>query len=236
MLVITHNNILLRCSNAPIAKGDVWVIHGFSKSGLTFKNAIDSALSSYHNIWIPDLPGFGAKPFQNHLAAVHDYIELLVNLITEKSMTPKIFMVVHSFGSVIATLIFEKLNEKIAGFISVEGNLTQAGSYFSGWAGQCDDDGQFQKEFKKLLNNKAKDRPEFECYFASATIADPKALTIFGKSSCDYAENEDAGNRFLSLQRPTLYLWGDVDTPLSTQNFIKNNFINNYLFKGTLIG
>jgi pimeloyl-ACP methyl ester carboxylesterase len=169
---------------------------------------------------------------QARFKIINEYAGLLANLITEKSTTSKIFLVAHSFGSVIATLICENLNEKVTGFISVEGNLTQADSYFSGWAGQYEDGEVFQQDFKKLLKYKSDERPEFEYYFASATIADPKALILLGKSSRNFTKNEDAGNRFLALQCPKLYIWGDVDTPAITRDFIINKSINNYLFKG----
>ncbi|HEY4875482.1 MAG TPA: alpha/beta hydrolase [Puia sp.] len=232
MLVTTQNNIFLRYSKAPISNGDIWIIHGFSESGLSFKNVFESSIAGVYNVWIPDLPGFGASPYQDQLTTIHEYVELLTNLIGEKSKNQKKFLIGHSFGSVIACLLCEKPELQISGLASVEGNLTEADFYFSGWAGQYEDGEQFQKKFKALLLDKAKDRSEFEHYFAAATIADPKALTALGRSSCDFSKSEDAGNRFLSVKCPIFYLWGDVDTPPITQKFIKERLLNNYHFAG----
>jgi pimeloyl-ACP methyl ester carboxylesterase len=224
------NNSLIRFYKSEDAKSDIFIIHGFGESGLSFANALESEVAKQNNIWITDLPGFGASPYQNKFISIEDYISHLIALIKATATTQNIFLVGHSFGGVIATILCERL-EKAKGFISIEGNLTQADSYFSGWAGQYDDGIKFQQDFKKLLFDKAKTRPEFEHYFASATIANSNAFIVLGKASRILTKNEDAGKRYINLNIPKLYLWGEVDTPLITQQFIENNKILHHCFK-----
>ncbi len=232
MKITACNNTIIRYSKVKKPKADIWIIHGFSESGLSFANAFDSELSKDYNIWIPDLPGFGASPYNRKLTTIHKYVTHLSYLITKRSTTQTIYIIAHSFGAVIATLLCECMNETIKAVVSVEGNLTNDDSYYSGWAGQYEDGEQFKQDFKELLQNKAKDRPEFEHYFVSATMAHPAAMLVLGKGSKEYTNNNDAGDRFLSLSCPTLYIWGDIDTPLITQKYIKENILFNYLFKG----
>jgi pimeloyl-ACP methyl ester carboxylesterase len=225
------NNSIIRCKQVDSANADIFIIHGFGESGLSFSNALDSTLANQNNIWITDLPGFGASPYQCNFTTIEDYLLHLENLIKATAITNKIILIGHSFGGVIATLLCERLEGLIQGIISVEGNLTQADSYFSGWAGQYDDGVKFKQDFTKLLFDKAKTRPEFELYFASAIIADPKAFIVLGKASRLLTKNEDAGNRYIDLKIPKLYLWGDVDTPLVTQQFIDKNDLIHYCLK-----
>jgi pimeloyl-ACP methyl ester carboxylesterase len=163
------SNSIIRYSQSKNAKSDIFIIHGFGESGLSFANALESVIAKQNNIWITDLPGFGASPYQNSFTSIEDYLTHLITLIKTTATTQNIFLIGHSFGAVIATILCEKLANSVKGFVSIEGNLTQADSYFSGWAGQYDDGIKFQQDFKKLLFDKAKTIPEFcICYYCKS--------------------------------------------------------------------
>jgi pimeloyl-ACP methyl ester carboxylesterase len=76
-VIIAIENIFLRTKKNPGAKGDIWFIHGFGDSGQCFKEVFSSGLARRFNIFVPDLPGFGASPFKKP-ASVKYYSDLLV--------------------------------------------------------------------------------------------------------------------------------------------------------------
>ena len=54
----------------------------------------------------------------------------------------------------------------------------------------------------------------------------------WAKTSQAYIKDNQCGNEFKHLSCKKIYIWGDVDTPGPTEEFIKNQKIPNKLYKG----
>ncbi len=70
MKIKTPNGLFIRHNTIEKNRQSIWFFHGFADSGLAYKEVFDSSLSTEFNLYVVDLPGFGASPINN------DYISL----------------------------------------------------------------------------------------------------------------------------------------------------------------
>lgn len=215
------NNILINTKNSSNAFGDIWFIHGFGGSSLSFRKLFSTNLKNYFNLFVPDLPGFGGSPLQPEHTSLESTSSLLLELIRQVSEKGTIYLVAHSIGSIIGTWVAQKLKHRIGGYFCIEGNLTRSDAYFSGLAVQYKTADQFFHEFGDRIYNMAKGSEAFQTYFASVCHAHPEAMMGWSKSSVIHSTIERSGNEFASLDCAKLYYWGKEDTPTETQEFIK---------------
>ena len=213
------------------AIGDIWFIHPFGESGLCYIEAFKSKLIETHNLFIPDLPGFGATPNYGNPLTVSGLYEKLKLLIENNAATNNLFIIAHSVSGILGTMVSKYFKEKVKLYISIEGNLTTKDSYYSSLPIHHDKEA-FYKIYTESVIEKAKDRDDFRRYLASIQFASVDSLYEWGKSTKDYIKDDLAGREYMELECPTIYLWGDKDTPKETQEFILNNGIRNVFFKG----
>jgi len=227
------NQVFLRICRTPNSKIDVWLIHGFGESGLSFREAFDSKLSDSFNLFVPDIPGFGASPMQPGLTSLQDSTDCLEKLINETSKGKQIYIVAHSLGGVIGTWICQRLGPQVQKFVSIEGNMTTADAFFSGLAKDFDEPSDFhslliEKVISRLGNDESMHR-----YYASIRFSNPESLWNWGKTGAEATGEIKAGEEFNGLTCNKIYLWGDKSTPEQTKQFLAKNKVPNYCFLGS---
>ncbi len=223
-------NTFFRLNKIDEAKGDIWLIHPFGESGLCYSEVFKSKLVENYNIFIPDLPGFGVTPNYGNPLTVDGLFEKLKQLIENISKTDNLHIVAHSVSGILGTRLSKYLREKIKLYISVEGNLTTADSYYSSLPIHHDKD-EFYKIFTNSVFENVKSRDDFKRYSASIQFANIDSLYEWGKSTKDYIKDNLPGKEFMELECPKIYIWGDKDTPKETQEFIAENNIPNVFLK-----
>lgn len=227
------NNIFISTKNSSNALGDIWFIHGFGGSSLSFRKLLSTNLKNHFNLFVPDFPGFGDSPFQPEKTSLESVSQVLMELIHHVSEKETIYLVTHSIGSIIGTWVARKLKRRIGGYFCIEGNLTQADAYFSGLAVQYETAQQFYHEYLERIFNMSKGSEAFQKYFASVCHAHPEAMMGWSKSSVIHSNIERSGNEFASLDCDKLYYWGKENTPTQTQEFIKSSSLPNKEFSNS---
>ena len=212
------------------AIGDIWFIHPFGESGLCYIEAFKSKLIEAYNLFIPDLPGFGASPNYGNPLTVDGLYEKLKQLIEDNSETNNLFIIAHSVSGILGTRLSKYFNEKVKLYISIEGNLTTTDSYYSSLPINHNKE-EFYDIFIKSVFENAQNRDDFRRYLASIQFASIDSLYKWGKSTKDYIQDDLPGKEFMELVCPKIYIWGDKDTPKETQEFIANNAIPNVFLK-----
>ena len=228
MKIITHHNIFLRCSGEIEAPKDIWLLHGFGESGLSFREVMASSLANSYRLLCPDMPGFGVSPFDSNIESLRDLYQVILQLIREVSGDRPIVIMAHSMAGILGTWLCEELQNQVVYYINIEGNLDHVDCFFSGKANDYDDPNVFYHNFCQDLA-KVRNNVSLERYYASVLLADPLAMYRMGRSS--YLATAEAGAEFAALQTPKIYLWGDSSVSPSTQEFIRQHDLPNHRFE-----
>ena len=232
MKIKTIDNIFIRHNEIDASKQSLWFIHGFADSGLAYREVFDSLLVNDFNIYVLDLPGFGVSPANPNFPTIKAQADLLSNIISEETKNQTdINIVAHSIGSLIGTWISKHLNDRINYYFNVEGNLTEADSYFSSKPLNFETIEGFTNSFEKEIFEAAQYEERYKRYYSSLRFATTEGMKNWSFTSQVHIKDNLCGIEFKNLNCNKIYIWGDMDTPKETQDFILENNIPNRLFK-----
>ena len=233
MKIKIHDNLFIRHNEIDNNRQSIWFLHGFADSGLAYQEVFTSNIATDFNIYVVDLPGFGSSPINNDFISIKEQSDLLSHIIEkETEHRRKINIVAHSIGALIGTWVCEKQSKKINCFFNIEGNLTEADSYFSSKPLKFNNSKEFISHFEKEIFEIAIKEERFRRYYSSLRFASPEGMRNWSISSQEHIKNNKCGLDFKNLSCNKIYLWGDLDTPKETQDFIKKSEIPNKLYRG----
>ncbi|MEM6800496.1 MAG: alpha/beta fold hydrolase [Bacteroidota bacterium] len=233
MNIFIRHNIFIRSNQIKRDRPSIWLLHGFGDSGLAYKEVFESPLNEQLNIYIPDLAGFGVSPIHPQYITLKEQATLLARILKEESQqAQKINLLAHSIGALIGTWICQELGERINFYFNIEGNLTEADSYFSSKPLGFDSAAEFATSFQKEIFELAKLEERYKRYYSSLRFADPEGMRIWSLTSQEHIKDNRCGFEFMGLSCRKIYLWGDKDTTRESQDFIKEHNIPNKLYKG----
>ncbi len=232
MNIRVEQNVFLRtCENANTQS--IWLVHGFAESSFSFIDLFKPPLQDHFNLYAPDFPGFGATPLHAHGGSIDEASQILLDLIERISPEDRIYLVGHSFGAALCTQVAQQQPERIAAFVSIEGNLTEADAYFSGQATKHKTGAGFKEAFLRQVFEMAERSEALQRYYASVRLAHPAAMMQWGQASAQWSKTSVAGGEYKALACPTLYYWGAESTPEQTQQYIKSEGLVNKRFEGS---
>ena len=227
------NDLFIRHNKIDESKQSIWLLHGFGDSGLAYKEVFDSPLTDMLNVYVVDLPGFGASPINSNYLSIKAQSKLLKGVIEALSGDKqKINVVAHSIGGLIGTWVCQNLEGRIHYYFNIEGNLTEADSYFSSKPLSFDSADDFAQSFIHEIFEKAWDNESYRRYYSSLRFANPEAMRNWSLTSQEHIKSNQCGEEFKSLSCQKLYIWGDLDTSHESQLFIENHNIPNRLYEG----
>ena len=233
MKIKVLQNVFVRHNEIKEDRQSIWCIHGFADSGLAYLEIFESSLADDYNIYVVDLPGFGASPVHPDYISIKEQANLLIAIIREETKNQKeVNLVAHSLGGLIGTWVCQSLREKVNYYFSIEGNLTEADSYFSSKPLNYETAEAFSAAFNKEVFEKAKKEERYRRYYSSLRFASPKGMRNWSFTSQEFIKGNKCGQEFMDLNCNKVYIWGDPDTPEETQEFLKRNDIPNKLYKG----
>lgn len=233
MNILVRHNIFIRTNQIRPERQSIWLLHGFGDSGLAYTEVFESPLHKHFNIYVVDLPGFGVSPVQPDAISIKAQANLLSDIITKETVNQgKVNIVAHSLGGLIGTWVCATLGERIHYYFNIEGNLTEADSYFSSKPLQFDSAQEFANAFREELFEIAKGQERYKRYYSSVRFADPEGMRNWSLTSQEHIKANKCGTEFMALACKKVYIWGDVDTPKETQDYIRENEIPNQLYQG----
>lgn len=230
--ITTTDQVFIRTATAPGAAWDLWFLHGFGESGLSFCEAFASPLIQRYNIFVPDFPGFGASPYVEGAATIDGSVQVLGRLLATHSPQRSVVLLGHSLGGIVATRAAKTWSQQVRAVVSIEGNLTRADTFGTGKTVGVRDASAFHCEYCAAMLAQANGNEALLRYYASLRFADPRALVSWGQSCYEATGEQTSGEVYAALPCPTLYLWGDGNTPAQTQKFIHDFRLANHLFPG----
>jgi pimeloyl-ACP methyl ester carboxylesterase len=171
----------------------VWV-HGLGESSVSFEPVV-AAMPGFAHVLV-DLPGYGRSPWPEQasgLDAIADHLAAWLD--------PDAFVIGHSMGGVLATLIAER--RAVAGIVNVEGNLTAGDCHISGVAAAIDD------PVRALDTVREQNRDAPRSYQAALGFAMPAMLHRHAKDLVAISATNTLARRVAAV--PSLYVAGLFD-------------------------
>ena len=228
-----QQNVFMRTNQIRNDRQSVWFLHGFADSGLAYKEVFSSPLSKEFNIYVLDMPGFGVSPVHPDFVSIKEQANLITDIVKKETTNQnKVNLVAHSLGGIIGTWLCQNLEEKVNYYFNLEGNLTEADSYFSSKPLQFKSTEEFTVSFKKEIFETAKSQDRYKRYYSSVSFAEPEGMRNWSLTSQEHIKDNRCGIEFKELSCKKVYIWGDVDTPIETQRFIQENEVPNQLYRG----
>lgn len=233
MKITVRRNIFIRHNEITPSQQSIWLLHGFGDSGLAYQEVFNSSINENLNVYVVDLPGFGVSPLHPEYLSIKSQAQLLTEIIAEETLQQQpVNIVAHSLGALIGTWICQELGEKINCYFNIEGNLTEADSYFSSKPLGFHTAEEFADSFYQEIFDHAQSDERYKRYYSSVRFAKPEGMRNWSKSSQEYVKENRCGLEFAQLSCNKVYIWGDKDTPQETQNFITEQNIPDQLYKG----
>lgn len=233
MQIRVQHQVFMRTNHIRRDRQSIWFLHGFADSGLAYKEVFESPLNEAFNLYVIDFPGFGVSPIHPDYLSIKAQADLLTKIIREESQSQqKVNLVAHSLGAVIGSWVCRSLKDSINYYFNIEGNLTEADSYFSSKPLAFNSAKEFTASFKEEIFTLAQSEERYKRYYSSLRFAESEGMRNWSLSSQEHIKNNRSGIDFMELSCKKKYIWGDVDTPKETQAFIRKNEIPNQLYKG----
>jgi pimeloyl-ACP methyl ester carboxylesterase len=100
------------------------LLHGLGASGDFWGGGYD-ALASGHRVVVPDLPGFGRRPWPASRCRVEDHADALARSLLELGLGgDRVLVVAHSFGALVALALSRRQPDLVRGVIVFSVPLT----------------------------------------------------------------------------------------------------------------
>jgi pimeloyl-ACP methyl ester carboxylesterase len=183
----------------------VW-IHGLGESSMSFDPPVATMPGWTHVL--PDLPGHGRSLWGEPLALT----ELAGQLAAWLAERPPAYVIGHSMGGVLATLIAERT--PVRGIVDIEGNLSAGDCMFSGRAAAYTLDDFVARGFATLRDHifdESIAHPAMRVYHAALVFASPRAFHRHAQDLVALSKTEELAPRLARLTVPVLYVAGAPD-------------------------
>lgn len=153
----------------------VWV-HGLGESSVSFEPVVAAMPGFSHTL--VDLPGYGRSPWPEAAMSLDEVADHLVGWLPEDA-----FVIGHSMGGVLATLVAERT--RVRGIVNIDGNISIGDCVFSGKAAAITDPVRSLAMVREQVLHDALARPALRGYFAAMMFAMPQ---MFHRHAHDLVE------------------------------------------------
>jgi len=124
-------DIFFRQAGDP-SKQAVVLLHGFPASSHMYREVLSQLGDDYYVI-APDYPGFGDSDFPADYDYTFDNYAKTINGFLEQKNISNYVLMIQDYGAPVGMRIAEKHPERIAGLISMNGNVYEEGILEAGW-------------------------------------------------------------------------------------------------------
>jgi pimeloyl-ACP methyl ester carboxylesterase len=175
----------------------VW-IHGLGESSVSFEPVV-AAMPGFSHVLV-DLPGYGRSPWPEAAIGLEALAEHLAGW-----LEPGSFVIGHSMGGVLATLI----GERARAIVNIDGNISLGDCTFSSKAAAIDDPVTSLATVRAQVYVDGATRPALRGYFAAMTFAMPAMFHRHAQDLVRLSKAEVLAARIAKL--PALFVAGVPD-------------------------
>jgi pimeloyl-ACP methyl ester carboxylesterase len=189
----------------------VW-IHGLGEWSVSYDPIVRHPAFTGFAHTLPDLPGYGRSPWPVKQPDGDSLEQLAEHLATWLAPRPPAFLIGHSMGGVLATLVAERVPAR--GVVDIDGNLSRGDCTFSA-RGAAYELGEFEArgfaELRAEILAEGAGAPALQSYHAALCAASP---AVFHQNSMDLvrlSSTDTLSARLAALRCPSLFVAGIPD-------------------------
>lgn len=226
------DNIYIRCRQGKGSnqKYDLWFLHGLGESGLSFKESFEIESLREFNLFVPDCPGFGASPYDKNRADLLKIVDPITEAINSLSGAKPIVIIGHSMGNVLGLEIARALDNRLAGFVNIEGNLLKQGCSISQKASAHDTAAAYYRLVSRSLSIHNKQSDDLLRYYASFRFCHEDAFWKWAKTGYSLTGEDLSAKKYRDLACPKIYYYGDKSLHPDSRQFLKDNDLATEIF------
>lgn len=213
-------------------------LHGLGDSSLSYLPFLKNDLLSAYNVIVPDFIGYG-KSVANEAGNFSFQIEALLShlsyLETKHQVQLRNYIIIpHSMAAIHAMLLYQSsIKPRIKGIVSVEGTVTQFGSFISEAVTKITEKGDdFYRWFQgfveiSIYGEFLKKFPCCRSYYASLKFCQPRIFLMNALEMRKIALSGEgkytnlAGDFFANVPLKKLYCYGDKSLCQESVTFLK---------------
>lgn len=205
-------------------------LHGLGASKNSFEPGFSRKRLARFTMLSLDLPGFGDSPPGKDFTYEMKDMALLVEKTLQRLQGRRFHVVGHSMGGVVGLFLAERLKDRLAGFINLEGNLGKEDCFFSRKISSLPLEA-FERlgarVFQSTVGRLAEQDPSpgIAGYERDIKRADPRALYLSARSLVRESETGSLKERFLSLPAGKAYVWGEKNAKAWRVSSLEKNNI-----------
>jgi len=185
----------------------LFCVHGYGASGASYLEAFDAPELRHHQIFVPDLPGFGESPRGELPGGLSGAAGVLLGLVEAHGGGEGSAVLAHSAGGLIGTRVAHAL-PGLRCLISVEGNITAADNFISGKAAEAEDIDSWRRDVLEDLRGPAERDEALRRYRRDLARASSVALKEWAVATVAETGQTRGGDSFRALTCPKLYVYG----------------------------
>jgi len=186
----------------------ILILHGWGSCAKNWAKVKELLEEKGYNVFLPDLPGFGANPVPATAWNTDDYVDW-VNAFCQKNNLSRFFIMGHSFGGSLAAKYSLRYPENVKKLFLVSSAGIRKKTIKK----------KFFKKVAPLFRRFSLLRWIFYRFIIKSDYQDtPEGM----RETYLNIVNEDLSGLFSKIKVPTIIIWGDKDdiTPISDAYFI----------------
>jgi pimeloyl-ACP methyl ester carboxylesterase len=183
--------MMVRRTRAPAdgAPRIVWV-HGLGESSVSFEPVI-AAMPGFEHVLV-DLPGYGRSPWPERAMNLEEMADQIAGW-----LPPEAFVIGHSMGGVLATLVAERAS--VRGIVNIDGNISIGDCTFSSKAAAIDDPVRALATVRDAVYRDGANRADLRGYHAAMMFAMPAMFHQHARDLVAMSKAETLAGRIAKL-------------------------------------
>lgn len=224
--IINYNGKLFEISNKFRNGNDdlIMFIHGLGCSRDSFEHVWDLSEFQNYSLLSFDLVGYGdSSKYMEFSYSMEEQAELC-SLLLNQFQHEKIHIVAHSMGGAIGLLLAERIKDKLASYISVEGNLIgdDCGIVSRKTVGYSFEEFENKLFDKLIMSSRFSKDNSAKLWGEMLAKCDPLAFYKSSQSLVEWSDSNKLLESFINLKVNKRYIYGDKNSQMDVLNMLKN--------------
>ena len=204
-------------------KGALFFIHGLGCSKDSFKNVWNFPELEQFSVVTCDLVGFGDSSHSKGFSYSMEEHAEICRIIIEELNLDRIHVVGHSMGGVIGLLLIEKIPEKVATFVNVEGNLIGEDCELSRRAVSVPYSTFEESLFDQIKQEMTESGDEnVLLWYQWLCRGNSRGFYYSAKSLVEWSDSRIMLSKFLNLKTRKAYMYGDKNSGIKILTVIRD--------------